>query len=378
MIALPRFAKNIIKREPADAGKWHCAISPRPEPETLDRDALDRTAIARSKREMIGDAESIWDVVRKSQTIARSLQSPGDDVLRRHTERLRSHATRPGQRINDDLLCLAAAGVIEAIKRTLGVTLFDVQLFAGIVVSRGAVAEMQTGEGKTLSGVLPAFVHSLADRGVHVATTNEYLATRDHEQLTPIFAQLGMTVGLVTERSTDEEARQAYDADVTFGPGHVFGFDFLRDQLTLSGRESTQLGSEIYRKVNTVTDSSRGKDRATRGRVLHAAMVDEIDNVLIDDAVSPLVLSQSTAGEAADAVVYREAIRMANGLVTDQYNLDRSKSEVQFSESGYQSVYGCRDMAAHPKLRAPLARVRCSRDPCDEMSGTRHRLRRAW
>ena len=364
MIDLPSDAKSIIKGEPTAlaAGPFsrivtalHPRLAPSAQPSRvkLDRFALDRSGIAKSNRDEIGDADSIWALVRKSQEIASSLQRPSDDVLRRHTERLRTYAARPGQRIDDDLLCLAAAGVIEAIKRSLGVTLFDVQVFAGIVVSRGAVAEMQTGEGKTLSGVLPAFVHALAGRGVHVATTNEYLATRDQKELTPVFTQLGMTVGLITERSNDEEARSAYDADVTFGPGHVFGFDYLRDQLTLSQQESTQLGREVYRRVNAVTDPSRDNVRATRGRILYAAMVDEIDNVLIDDAVSPLVLSQSVAGEAPDAEVHRGAIDMAMSLGPDRYSVDHTGSEVQFSEAGFESIYDRREMAAHSKLVRP-------------------------
>ena len=222
-----------------------------------------------------------------------------------------------------------------------------------MATTRGAVAEMQTGEGKTLAGILPAYVHALANRGVHVATTNRYLATRDYETLKPIFRLLGMTVGLVTEDSRDEEARQAYDADVTFGPGHVFGFDFLKDQLTLRRSNGSELGSNVYRKVNHITDQSRCLQRPTRGRGLYCAMVDEIDNVLVDDAVSPLLLSESSDEEAPDAELHRRANTFAKSMSEDQFNIDQGRSEVMFSESAYGEIYGQRDMAAHAQLVRP-------------------------
>tara|TARA_R110002049_G_scaffold27321_1_gene93922 strand:+ start:8860 stop:10923 length:2064 start_codon:yes stop_codon:yes gene_type:complete len=348
MIALPKFRSQLA-------------------PVKQNRGAINRTAGAKFKLSTMGDTETLWGWVRKSKAIANSLADQSDQALQRHTRLLRSHAARPGQTVDDDLLCLAAGGVIEAIKRTLNVTLFDVQLFAGMLVANGAVAEMQTGEGKTLSGVLPAYVHALFGRGVHVATTNEYLAHRDYHRLAPVFDRLAITTGIVTESATEPQARAAYDADITFGPGHVFGFDFLRDQLVLSRDESSPLGSQIYRKVNAVANRGRMPgcetyvpdcetyvpDRETRGRGLYAAIVDEIDNVLIDDATSPLLLSQADADEAADAAIHHAAVTTAAALDDNHYTIDRSKGEVGFSDSGYCRIYADPVMATHSKLVRP-------------------------
>ena len=354
---LPRYAVEVTDEGAEVSGHGSMIalqkLLPKANSGKIDSSAADRTAVARLKRERISDDESIRRIVRKSQALALSLDAIADQAIGQHTDRLRSHVATSGQSIDADLLVLAAAGVIAAIKRTLGLSLFDVQLFAGVIVSRGGVAEMQTGEGKTLSGILPAYVHALAGRGVHVATTNRYLATRDQQQLAPVFDLLGVTTGLVTEDSTDDQARHAYDADITFAPGHVFGFDFLKDQLTLSRSSNGKLGSEIYRRINTPTQSSRANQRELRGRGLHCAIVDEIDNVLIDDAVSPLVLSQASTDEAPDQEVHRRANALAKTLQDDDYRLDRLRSEVSFTEIGYQKIYDDREMATHSQLVRP-------------------------
>ena len=120
---------------------------------------------------------------------------------------------------------------MEAVRRTAGVTLYDTQLLAGLALSRGAIAEMATGEGKTLAAALPALLNALAGHGVHVATTNAYLARRDAGLLRPAFELLGVSLGLLPEGPASEEKRRAYACDVTYGTGYEFGFDYLRDQV---------------------------------------------------------------------------------------------------------------------------------------------------
>ena len=319
----------------------------------FDRSTTDRRPLARSKQNRIGSDDAFWAAVEKSKQIAASLQAVNDKELLRHTTRLRLHfqATENGD--TTDSLVLAAAGATEAVRRTLGLTLFDVQLFAGIAVAQGAVAEMQTGEGKTLAGVVPAYFHALKGCGVHVATANEYLAARDSVRLEPVFRSLGLTTGLVTEGISDADARKAYDADITFGPGHVFGFDFLRDQLSTSIHHSGRLGERIYRQIQSVADPSNWGARKARGRGLHAAIIDEIDNVLIDDAVSPLLLSQFSDVESPDAIVHQKANQIAIELCSEDFHLDVATREVTLAPSGFDRVYDGDPIASHANLVRP-------------------------
>src|SRR5918911_496289 len=174
----------------------------------------------------------------------------------------------------DDLLVEAFATVREAAKRTLGQRHFDVQMTGGIVLHRGMIAEMKTGEGKTLVATLPVYLNALTGKGVHVVTVNDYLARRDSEWMGQIYRFLGLTVGCIVHGLDDHERRDAYAADVTYGTNNEFGFDYLRD--------------------NMVTDLA---DRVQRERSF--AIVDEVDNILIDEARTPLIIS-GQAEESGD------------------------------------------------------------------------------
>lgn len=286
----------------------------------------------------------------RARTLAQSMRPWSDGQLAEHTDRLR-HFSRDEDADRDRLLILAGAGVLEAIRRTLKLDLFDVQLQAGIVVSCDAVAEMQTGEGKTLSVVLPAYVKALPARGVHIATPNQYLAERDHGQLRGVFRLLGMTTGQLIDGASPADTRAAYQADVTYGPGHAFGFDYLRDQLTLSGSsgDDAGLGSATLRRVRGRSPESRLLQRG-----LFASIVDEIDHVLIDDAVSPLLLCGSGNEQAADAEVHQEAFELAATLVeATHFRIDSTGAAVTLSEVGFDRVYEHEAMAVHQHLVRP-------------------------
>jgi preprotein translocase subunit SecA len=187
-----------------------------------------------------------------------------DGEIREHADALRQRA-RNGEPV-DDLLPESFALTRESARRTLGMRHFDVQLIGGMVLHDGSIAEMKTGEGKTLTATLPVVLNSLGGEGVHVVTVNDYLARRDAEWMRPVYDLLGVTVGVVQSGERDELKHAAYAADVTYGTNSEFGFDYLRDNLALSI-----------------------EDRYQRAR--HFAIVDEVDNILIDEARTPLIIS---------------------------------------------------------------------------------------
>ena len=175
---------------------------------------------------------------------------------------------------------------------------------------------MQTGEGKTLACAPAAYLHSLAGRGVHVATTNAYLAKRDRQIVRPAFELLGIPIGLLPEGAgSDKEKHQAYRCDVTYGPGYEFGFDYLRNQLSLRRDADSQLGKSTL----ALLDGKLRNRKAGCQRGLYYSIVDEADNVMLDDAASPLILTGPTGGEAADADVHRAARRLVDRLVPGEH-----------------------------------------------------------
>ena len=315
---------------------------------SLFRSPADRTERAQA----IGDTlrrDWIETIISRSHQIARSLRHSPDAQLRAHTRKLCLHVRRRHDLSDPDLLSLAAGAVMESVRRSLGLTLFDVQLHAGIIICCGAVAEMQTGEGKTLAGILPAYVHALRGRGVHVATTNAYLAARDRQELAPVFSRLGMTTGLLQDDAKLAQIQRAYQADVTYGTGHAFGFDFLRDQLTLKAADAQEPGSTTYERM-----CGNAPERRLRQRPLYAAIVDEIDHVLIDDAVSPLILSSSGKGTAPDAEVHMRAKQVATSLQLGRhYRVDAARQSVELSDEGFSEVYDVDGAPTDPTLLRP-------------------------
>src|SRR3954447_10754855 len=220
-----------------------------------------------------------------------------DDELRAQAASLRERAGN-GESL-DDLLPETFAVVRETSRRTLGMRHFDVQLIGGMVLHGGAIAEMRTGEGKTLTGTLAVALNALAGKGVHVVTVNDYLARRDAEWMSPIYEGLGLTVGVLQNMQPPEEKRVAYESDITYGTNSEFGFDYLRDNMATTLDEKAQHGGRV------------GEDGRPIG-MHHYGIVDEVDNILIDEARTPLIISGAPE-QAAD--LYQRFAKLAPQMV---------------------------------------------------------------
>ena len=231
------------------------------------------------------------------------------DEMLGHTADLRQRV-EGGQEL-DDLLPEAFALVRESARRTIGQRHFDVQLMGGAALHLGNIAEMKTGEGKTLVSTLPGYLNALGGGGVHMVTVNDYLAKRDSEWMGGIYRYLGIRVGLIQGSMTPQERRPAYAADVTYGTNNEFGFDYLRDNMAMSIAECVQRGHRY-------------------------AIVDEVDSILIDEARTPLIIS----GMVADSAKwYLTFARIAPRLNRDEdYEVDESKLQVAVTESGVAKV----------------------------------------
>ncbi|MBV9758064.1 MAG: preprotein translocase subunit SecA, partial [Alphaproteobacteria bacterium] len=233
-----------------------------------------------------------------------------DDALRARTaefrERLAQGATL------DEILPEAFATVREASKRVLGQRHFDVQLIGGMVLHEGRIAEMKTGEGKTLVATLPVYLNALAGRGVHVVTVNDYLARRDAEWMGQIYNFLGLSVGVIVHGLDDHQRRAAYAADITYGTNNEFGFDYLRDNMKYRLDEMVQ-------------------------RDFAYGIVDEVDSILIDEARTPLIIS-GPAEDSSD--LYRTVNAVVRELVKDEstYEKDEKFRTVHLTESGSERV----------------------------------------
>lgn len=263
--------------------------------------------------------------------------------------RLRARV-RAGEAVNSPALFdVALALAAEAARRGTGHRPYATQLRAALALSRGSVAEMHTGEGKTLATALAAAALALGGEGVHVATVNSYLATRDAAEFRPWAELLGLRVGLLGERGTPDEKRAAYAADVTYGMGYEFGFDYLRDQLArAAAARPAGLGSQTLERLRG--RSSPPPATVQRG---HAwALVDEIDAVLIDEGRTPLVISGPSGRPAADAPAYLAARQAARALrVESDYVIDWTQRALWLTPAGQVRV-----AAAGEPVRALLVR----------------------
>jgi preprotein translocase subunit SecA len=240
-----------------------------------------------------------------------------DEQLRAKTDEFRGRVA--GGETLDQLLPEAFAVVREAAKRTLGMRHFDVQLVGGMVLHDGKIAEMRTGEGKTLTATLAVYLNALAGKGVHVVTVNDYLATRDAEWMGRVYRFLGMTVGVIVSQQPNDEKRGAYAADITYGTNNEYGFDYLRDNMEYSVA-----------------------DRRQRG--LNFAIVDEVDSILIDEARTPLIIS----GPAEDHTELYRRMNAVPPLLTRQaeekgegdFWVDEKQHQVHVSEPGHEKIEG--------------------------------------
>ncbi|MGL6107499.1 preprotein translocase subunit SecA [Romboutsia sp.] len=233
-----------------------------------------------------------------------AIQSLSDDELKDMTnifkDRLASGETL------DDILAEAFAVAREASRRVLGMRQYRVQLIGGIVLHQGKIAEMKTGEGKTLVAVAPVYLNALAGKGVHVVTVNDYLAKRDKEIMQPVYEFLGMTVGVIVNGQEPTERKAQYECDITYGTNNEYGFDYLRDNMVATNSEKVQ-------------------------RELNYAIVDEVDSILVDEARTPLIISGT--GEESTKL-YDIADTFTNTLEEEDYEIEEKDNTIALSDSG--------------------------------------------
>ncbi|MCQ2548213.1 MAG: preprotein translocase subunit SecA [Clostridia bacterium] len=236
-----------------------------------------------------------------------SMQALSDDELRAKTVEFKERLAN-GESL-DDILPEAFAVCREGAARALGMKHFRVQIIGGIVLHQGRIAEMKTGEGKTLVATLPAYLNALEGRGVHVITVNDYLAKRDAEWMGKLYSFLGLSVGCVIHGVEDEERKAAYNADITYGTNNEFGFDYLRDNMVIYREELTQ-------------------------RELHYAIIDEVDSILVDEARTPLIIS----GQGDDSTdMYKTADRFVTTLTPElDFTMEEKEKQISLTEEGVE------------------------------------------
>ncbi|WP_426167874.1 preprotein translocase subunit SecA [Sandarakinorhabdus sp. DWP1-3-1] len=252
--------------------------------------------------------KSLGTVVGRINALEPTISALTDDQLRAQTDKLKAELAA-GKTL-DDVLPEAFATVREAARRTLGQRHYDVQLVGGIVLHRGEIAEMRTGEGKTLVATLAVYLNALAGKGVHVVTVNDYLAARDAGWMGQVYKFLGLSVGVIVPNIDDNTRREAYAADITYGTNNEFGFDFLRDNMKYSREQMVQ-------------------------RPFHYAVVDEVDSVLIDEARTPLIISGPTDDKSE---LYMSVDTMVKTLSAEDYEIDEKQRSVILTEDGTEKA----------------------------------------
>ena len=263
-------------------------------------------------------------VVVRINALEPEMQKLSDEQLKAKTAEFRERYQK-GETL-DQLLPEAFATVREAGRRVLGMRHFDVQMIGGMTLHEGRIAEMRTGEGKTLVSTLPSYLHALAGKGVHIVTVNDYLASRDANWMMPLYEFLGMTVGVIQSMQPQAVKRAAYAADVTYGTNNEYGFDYLRDNMALSKRDKVQ-------------------------RDLNFAVIDEVDSILIDEARTPLIISGAAENSSemykrVNQLVLKLKRQIDNGedgdrrVVTDpgHFSVDEKSRQVELTEDGHQKV----------------------------------------
>ena len=236
------------------------------------------------------------------------IQALSDAELAAQTQKFREQLAE-GKSL-DDILPEAFATVREASIRVLGMRHFDVQLVGGIVLHRGEIAEMKTGEGKTLVATLATYLNAIEGKGVHVVTVNDYLAKRDSEWMGRIHKFLGLTVGVIVPNLSEPERREAYAADVTYGTNNEFGFDYLRDNMKHDREQQVQ-------------------------RPFNFSIVDEVDSILIDEARTPLIISGPTEDKAD---LYIQLDQVVKGFEAEYYEVDEKARNVSLTEEGNEEI----------------------------------------
>ena len=252
--------------------------------------------------------KGLYPLVTKVNSFADETGKLSDEALLAKTDEFRGRIEK-GESL-DDLLPEAFAVVREASDRVMGMRHFDSQILGGIILHQGKIAEMKTGEGKTLTATLPVYLNGLSGKGAHVVTVNDYLASRDAEEMGKLYSALGLTTGVIVSNMAHEDRQAAYGSDITYGTNNEFGFDYLRDNMAFSVDDLVQRGYNF-------------------------AIVDEVDSILIDEARTPLIISGPTeqAGE-----LYTLTDGLIRKLDTDDYDLDEKDKAVSYTEKGMEHI----------------------------------------
>src|SRR5690554_1099701 len=253
-------------------------------------------------------------LVTEINALGESLKDLSDDQLRAQTTQMQQ-ACQDGKTV-DDLLPQAFAVAREAATRVMGMRHFDVQLLGGIALHEGHIAEMRTGEGKTLTATLPVYLNALTGQGVHVVTVNDYLAERDANWMRPLYEFLGLSVGVILSQQPPEVKKAAYDADITYGTNNEYGFDYLRDNMAF-----------------------RLEDRVQRP--LNYALVDEVDSILIDEARTPLIISGPASDSSELYIRINELMPRLKPHSEEKeghYIIDEKARQVELTENGHQLI----------------------------------------
>ena len=254
--------------------------------------------------------------LRKLEAIAQKVEALEDKYKAMSEEELKGMTAVLKKRLNenyetlDDILPDAFATIREASWRVLGMRHYHVQIIGGIALHEGRIAEMRTGEGKTLVSTLPAYLNALSGKGVHIVTVNDYLAQRDAEWMGKVHKYLGLTVGITLNSMSNDEKRAAYACDITYGTNNEFGFDYLRDNMVIYKKDMVQ-------------------------RELNFAVIDEVDSILIDEARTPLIISGKGSKSSE---MYVTANTFARGLKADDYEIEEKKKAINLSESGIRKA----------------------------------------
>jgi len=252
--------------------------------------------------------KELWPLANQVNALEADMQALSDDALAAKTEEFRNRLEQ-GE-TEDDLLPEAFAVVREASTRVLGMRHFDVQLIGGLILHQGKISEMKTGEGKTLMATLPVYLNALSGKGAHVVTVNDYLASRDAEYMGQLYGFLGLSTGVIVHGISNDERRDAYGCDITYGTNNEFGFDYLRDNMAFASEELVQRGH-------------------------HYAIVDEVDSILVDEARTPLIIS----GPAEQATeLYNQADKLIKQLNEEDYEKDEKDKAVSYTEIGNDHV----------------------------------------
>ena len=271
-------------------------------------------------------------IVNEVNDLEESIAALSDEDLVREINDIRKNVSENDQPL-DEVMCKVFAIVREAARRSLGMRHFDVQIMGAIALHEGKIAEMKTGEGKTLVATMPVVLNALEGKGVHVVTVNDYLAKRDAEWMGKVYRFLGLSVGVINPFMSAEERRKAYEADITYGTNSEFGFDYLRDNMAISPFQLVQRGH-------------------------HYAIVDEVDSILIDEARTPLIIS----GPSEDSIEpYKIADKIARSLILNEdFELDEKEKNVALTEAGIrhcEKILGIDDIYAEVETSELLHKI---------------------